>query len=45
MLETGQDLNKTGYKVSKKEKFKKDLRLASQIQSASGSIMANIIEG
>ena len=38
-------LTRQVYKVTKREKFKRDIRLASQIQSASGSVMANIAEG
>lgn len=39
------DLNKVIYQISKREPFKKDLGLTSQIQRASVSIMANIAEG
>ena len=38
-------LNKEVYRISRIGKFSKDFRLASQIQSASISVMANIAEG
>ena len=39
------DLTKIVYKATQNSNFKKDLRLSGQIQSAAGSVMANIAEG
>ncbi|MBW1692348.1 MAG: four helix bundle protein, partial [Deltaproteobacteria bacterium] len=44
-LEQGRELTKLVYSATRNEAFKKDLRLAGQIQASATSTMANCAEG